>query len=75
MSMLPAEPPSPCQGICRLEADTCVGCGRLIGEVAEWPRASAARKTVIRADAARRLAAIEAAPAMPLEPYRRDLSP
>lgn len=59
-----AEPLSPCQGICRLEGDTCVGCGRLIAEIAEWPRAAVWRKHTIREDAARRLAIIDATSAI-----------
>lgn len=58
------ETPSPCQGICRLEGDTCVGCGRLIGEIAEWPHATVWRKHTIRVDAARRLDIIESTSAI-----------
>jgi predicted Fe-S protein YdhL (DUF1289 family) len=37
--------PSPCVGICRLDAyGWCVGCRRTIEEIAEWPRSSAARQ-------------------------------
>ncbi|MES2684788.1 MAG: DUF1289 domain-containing protein [Pseudomonadota bacterium] len=53
-------PPSPCQGICRLEDSTCAGCGRLINEIVEWPSASAERKTTIRVDASKRLAILSA---------------
>ncbi len=57
---LPLNPPSsPCLGVCRLEADICVGCGRLIGEIVEWPSAGDQRKILIRAEAARRLAAMQ----------------
>lgn len=54
-----AEPPSPCIGICRLEGALCVGCGRLIGEVIEWPAATGERKLIIRDEAAKRLAIIK----------------
>ncbi|HKY92833.1 MAG TPA: DUF1289 domain-containing protein [Nevskiaceae bacterium] len=51
---------SPCIGICRLdERSVCVGCGRTIDEIAEWSRATEARRRVIVADAsARQRAAI-----------------
>jgi predicted Fe-S protein YdhL (DUF1289 family) len=50
---------SPCVGICRLdEQATCVGCGRTIDEIAEWSRATEARRRVIVVEAARRRAAI-----------------
>lgn len=52
-------PASPCQGICRLEGEVCVGCGRLLGEIAEWSQASAQRKTTICTDASARLAILE----------------
>ena len=56
MSNVPA---SPCQGVCRLEGQTCVGCGRLIGETVEWPSATVARKHLIIHEAATRLAIIK----------------
>jgi len=43
--MTEAAVPSPCIGICRLDAqELCVGCRRTIDEIAEWSRASAARR-------------------------------
>jgi predicted Fe-S protein YdhL (DUF1289 family) len=40
--------PSPCVGICHLDAQgLCVGCRRLGAEIAEWPYASAARQREI----------------------------
>jgi predicted Fe-S protein YdhL (DUF1289 family) len=40
--------PSPCVDICRLDAQgLCVGCRRTIDEIAEWPRASDARRREI----------------------------
>ena len=27
---------SPCIGVCRLENEVCVGCGRTVDEVVEW---------------------------------------
>jgi predicted Fe-S protein YdhL (DUF1289 family) len=47
--------PSPCTGICRLdERQLCVGCRRSMGEIAEWPRASAARQLEILRELASR---------------------
>jgi len=41
--------PSPCVGICELEAATgwCRGCQRSSAEIAGWPRASAAEKLAL----------------------------
>ena len=52
------EVPSPCIGVCRLdERQLCVGCGRHLGEIAEWPNAPAARRiAILRAVAERALA-------------------
>jgi predicted Fe-S protein YdhL (DUF1289 family) len=43
------EPPSPCTGVCLLDEATgwCVGCGRDIGEIAEWGSASPERRNEI----------------------------
>ncbi|HEV7358475.1 MAG TPA: DUF1289 domain-containing protein [Steroidobacteraceae bacterium] len=39
---------SPCVDICRLDAQgLCVGCRRTLGEIAEWSRASDARRLEI----------------------------
>ncbi|EIT68114.1 hypothetical protein WQQ_45490 [Hydrocarboniphaga effusa AP103] len=52
---------SPCVGICQLNADQlCVGCGRSLSEIAEWARATADRQRRIKAEAARRLAILQA---------------
>jgi predicted Fe-S protein YdhL (DUF1289 family) len=46
--MTEAAVPSPCVDICRLDAQgLCVGCRRTIDEIAEWPRASEARRREI----------------------------
>jgi predicted Fe-S protein YdhL (DUF1289 family) len=43
-----AEVPSPCIDICRLDAQgLCLGCRRTMGEISEWPHASAARRLEI----------------------------
>ena len=50
--------PSPCIGICRLdERQLCVGCRRSMDEIAEWPRASAARQLEILRELALRTGA------------------
>lgn len=47
--------------MCRLDAARiCVGCGRYIDEIVEWPAADAARKRAIVAAARRRLPIIHA---------------
>jgi predicted Fe-S protein YdhL (DUF1289 family) len=46
---------SPCIGTCRLDAlQVCVGCGRTIGEIGAWFRASNEERRVIVAAAQRR---------------------
>jgi predicted Fe-S protein YdhL (DUF1289 family) len=51
---------SPCVGICQLDQrSVCLGCGRLIGEIAEWSAASEMRRREIAGDAARRQLAFE----------------
>lgn len=52
---------SPCVGICQLDQRSiCFGCGRLIGEIAEWSSASEARRRQIVDDAAHRQGFFEA---------------
>ena len=52
-----AEVPSPCIDICRLDSQgLCVGCRRTIDEIAEWSRASEARRREILNEVARRTA-------------------
>ena len=47
---------SPCIGVCQLNAESvCLGCGRLIGEIVEWPRAGEARRRQIVELSAERL--------------------
>jgi hypothetical protein len=39
------EVPSPCTGVCQLDAArVCIGCGRKIEEIADWPKMGAAQK-------------------------------
>lgn len=56
-------PVSPCVSICELDAaaQVCIGCGRLLTEIAEWSGASDGRRWQIRDAAAQRRAAIESA--------------
>ena len=52
---------SPCVGVCQLDQRSiCLGCGRLIGEIAEWSLATEARRRQIVEDAAGRQLAFEA---------------
>lgn len=49
--------PSPCTKVCTLdERQVCIGCGRSIDEIVEWPQASEPRRRQIADDAARRRA-------------------
>ncbi len=46
--MIEAAVPSPCVDICRLDArGLCIGCRRTLDEIAEWSRASEARRREI----------------------------
>jgi uncharacterized protein len=51
-------PASPCTGVCQLDkTGTCRGCGRVLGEIAEWPVASdARRREIVTAARERRVA-------------------
>jgi predicted Fe-S protein YdhL (DUF1289 family) len=56
--MIEAAVPSPCIDVCRLDAQgLCVGCRRTIDEIAEWSRASEARRREILGELERRRAA------------------
>jgi len=47
---------SPCTGVCRLGTDQfCIGCGRTLGEITEWPTAAPERRATIRQAASLRL--------------------
>jgi predicted Fe-S protein YdhL (DUF1289 family) len=43
------DPPSPCDGTCRIDAAThcCLGCKRTLREIADWPVLSAAEKRAV----------------------------
>jgi predicted Fe-S protein YdhL (DUF1289 family) len=56
--MIEAAVPSPCVFVCRLDAQgLCMGCRRSLDEIAEWPRASEARRREILRELASRPAA------------------
>lgn len=42
-------PPSPCTGVCRIDENTgwCRGCGRTLGEIADWPMLSPGEKRAV----------------------------
>jgi len=55
-----AEPPSPCVGVCRINASNtlCDGCFRSIAEIAAWrDMPSAGKRTLLEQLAARKLRA------------------
>ena len=58
---VPAEiVPSPCVGICSLDADkVCIGCGRSLDEIAAWAAAPPSEKRRIAGEASRRLAGLQ----------------
>ena len=56
---------SPCNGTCALDARTnlCIGCGRSLGEIAEWGAATPERqRQILRASAKRKAARGSRAP-------------
>jgi predicted Fe-S protein YdhL (DUF1289 family) len=52
------QPPSPCTGVCRIEAATgwCQGCWRTLEEIADWPMLSVREKDALLARLAKRAA-------------------
>jgi uncharacterized protein len=51
---------SPCTGVCRLGTEQfCIGCGRTLGEITEWPTAPAEGRAKIRQAAAMRLRTLD----------------
>jgi predicted Fe-S protein YdhL (DUF1289 family) len=56
-ALTPTPAPSPCIGICQLDAQQlCVGCRRTLDEIAEWPLATEARRREILHELASRKA-------------------
>lgn len=59
--MIKSDIKSPCVQVCSLDArNICVGCGRTLGEIAEWSQASAIRKSHILGLARSRLTLLTA---------------
>lgn len=56
--------PSPCVRQCCLDGDQCLGCGRLMAEILEWPAASEERQRQIVAAARQRHASRAATPTL-----------
>ncbi|WP_304639234.1 DUF1289 domain-containing protein [Pseudomonas sp.] len=54
---VPGSQASPCVRRCCLDGDECLGCGRLMQEILDWPQASDSRQRQILDAAARRRAA------------------
>lgn len=51
---------SPCRQVCQLNTQNiCIGCGRSLDEIAEWPAATSKRKLQIREQSNLRLAALQ----------------
>ena len=63
---VPDSPASPCVGVCQLQGSLCIGCGRELGEIAEWSSASPTRKARIVEAAGERLAIIRATATRPI---------
>lgn len=58
-----AEPQSPCIGVCTLNrSGTCVGCGRTLDEIAQWPAAGDGRRQAILQAARERRAELKKKP-------------
>lgn len=43
--------PSPCRNVCQVKRGLCIGCGRTLDEISQWPTASDERKRAIVAAA------------------------
>ena len=50
--------PSPCVQICRLNGDTCIGCGRTTSDIRNWIIMTADEKSTVLAASAQRLASL-----------------
>jgi len=62
MDLPPNEPvtPSPCNGVCKIDraSNWCVGCGRSLDEISQWPYADEARRRDIVARLPARMAVL-----------------
>ena len=55
-ALAPESVPSPCRDVCRVDAaGICIGCGRSLLEIEEWPRAGRERRLQICAAARARM--------------------
>lgn len=66
IELVPAEPAdaaSPCVNVCRLDPATgwCLGCGRSMGEIADWSAKPVAERRTIRAALPTRMATLTTA--------------
>lgn len=54
-------PYSPCINVCTMDTDTgwCLGCGRTLDEITEWPKAEPAKLLEIREALPRRIEAMK----------------
>ena len=43
----PAKETSPCIGVCKIENDECVGCGRTMDEIANWSTMSPGERSCV----------------------------
>jgi predicted Fe-S protein YdhL (DUF1289 family) len=70
MGEVPTDPvASPCRDICQVDAaGVCIGCGRTLQEIEEWPRAGRERRLQIRAAAQSRSEAAEAGKLLDRDP-------
>lgn len=72
-STLPRDIPSPCVGVCRLDATTglCEGCLRTVQEIARWPAADTPERFDILQRLRQRRRALGRTSAMDSRPRRR----
>jgi hypothetical protein len=63
---------SPCINVCRLdESGVCMGCGRLLSEIADWSRMTNQQKREVCEQAANRLRRKHRQPPIPEAPLGR----
>jgi predicted Fe-S protein YdhL (DUF1289 family) len=57
--------PSPCKEICKVDTNVsiCTGCGRTVGEIAEWGLATASRQHEIVRRSPARMGSVTSRPA------------
>lgn len=64
--------PSPCTGVCRIDAQTalCAGCARTLDEIAAWSRLSPAERSAVLAELPQRSARCTSAEPLPADRQR-----